>query len=324
LNSNKSILDIINKTIQHQSDSIKNLSNYVDEQFAKSIELILKTKNRVIISGIGKSAIIAQKIVATFNSTGTPSIFMHAADAIHGDLGLIQKDDIVICISKSGNTPEIKALVPFIKSNDSNKLIAITGDVNSFLAKNSDLVLNSKVNKEACPNNLAPTTSTTAQLVIGDALAVTLLKLRGFNSKDFAKFHPGGSLGKRLFLKVNELLEKKIKPEVFNNATISEVIIEMSNKMLGAVAVIDSNSKKICGIITDGDLRRQLVKSLDISKITANEIMTLSPMKINSDTMASEALKIMKSNKISHLIVEENDTYIGILHIQSIINEGII
>jgi arabinose-5-phosphate isomerase len=324
LNSNKSILDIINKTIQHQSDSIKNLSNYVDEQFTKSIELILKTKNRVIISGIGKSAIIAQKIVATFNSTGTPSIFMHAADAIHGDLGLIQKDDIVICISKSGNTPEIKALVPFIKSNDSNKLIAITGDVNSFLAKNSDLVLNSKVNKEACPNNLAPTTSTTAQLVIGDALAVTLLKLRGFNSKDFAKFHPGGSLGKRLFLKVNELLEKKIKPEVFNNATISEVIIEMSNKMLGAVAVIDSNSKKICGIITDGDLRRQLVKSLDISKITANEIMTLSPMKINSDTMASEALKIMKSNKISHLIVEENDTYIGILHIQSIINEGII
>lgn len=324
MNSNKSILDIINKTIQHQSDSIKNLSNYVDEQFTKSIELILKTKNRVIISGIGKSAIIAQKIVATFNSTGTPSIFMHAADAIHGDLGLIQKDDIVICISKSGNTPEIKALVPFIKSNDSNKLIAITGDVNSFLAKNSDLVLNSKVNKEACPNNLAPTTSTTAQLVIGDALAVTLLKLRGFNSNDFAKFHPGGSLGKRLFLKVNELLEKKIKPEVFNNATISEVIIEMSNKMLGAVAVIDSNSKKICGIITDGDLRRQLVKSLDISKITANEIMTLSPMKINSDTMASEALKIMKSNKISHLIVEENDTYIGILHIQSIINEGII
>lgn len=324
MNSNKSILDIINKTIQHQSDSIKNLSNYVDEQFTKSIELILKTKNRVIISGIGKSAIIAQKIVATFNSTGTPSIFMHAADAIHGDLGLIQKDDIVICISKSGNTPEIKALVPFIKSNDSNKLIAITGDVNSFLAKNSDLVLNSKVNKEACPNNLAPTTSTTAQLVIGDALAVTLLKLRGFNSNDFAKFHPGGSLGKRLFLKVNELLEKKIKPEVFNNATISEVIIEMSNKMLGAVAVIDSNSKKICGIITDGDLRRQLVKSLDISKITANEIMTLSPIKINSDTMASEALKIMKSNKISHLIVEENGTYIGILHIQSIINEGII
>lgn len=318
------IISVAKKTIETESEAIKNLATLIDQSFTDAVEYIYNSNGRVIITGIGKSAIIANKIVATLNSTGTPAIFMHAADAIHGDLGLIQKDDIVICISKSGNTPEIKALVPFIKSNDSNKLIAITGDVNSFLAKNSDLVLNSKVNKEACPNNLAPTTSTTAQLVIGDALAVTLLKLRGFNSKDFAKFHPGGSLGKRLFLKVNELLEKKIKPEVFNNATISEVIIEMSNKMLGAVAVIESNSKKICGIITDGDLRRQLVKSLDISKITANEIMTLSPIKINSDTMASEALKIMKSNKISHLIVEENDTYIGILHIQSIINEGII
>ena len=273
MNSNQSILNIIKQTIDLQSDSIKNLNKYLNVDFVNCIQLILNSNGRVIVSGIGKSAIIAQKIVATFNSTGTPSIFMHAADAIHGDLGLIQMNDIVICISKSGNTPEIKALVPFIKANDSNKLIAITGDTNSFLATSSDFVLNSSVEKEACPNNLAPTTSTTAQLVIGDAIAVTLLKLRGFDSKDFAKYHPGGSLGKKLYLRVKDLIDTKNKPAIDLNANIGLVIVEMSEKMLGAVVVLN-NLDKIMGIITDGDLRRQLVKSLDISEIKAEEIMT--------------------------------------------------
>ena len=323
MNSNQSILNIVKQTIDLQSDSIKNLNKYLNDDFVDCIQLILKSKGRVIVSGIGKSAIIAQKIVATFNSTGTPSIFMHAADAIHGDLGLIQMNDVVICISKSGNTPEIKALVPFIKENDSNKLIAITGDTNSFLAINSDFVLNSSVEKEACPNNLAPTTSTTAQLVIGDAIAVTLLKLRGFDSKDFAKYHPGGSLGKKLYLRVKDLIDTKNKPVINLNANISLVIVEMSEKMLGAVVVLN-NLDKIIGIITDGDLRRQLVKSLNISQINAEEIMTKNPLVINYNMMAIDALKLMKSKKISHLIVEENNKYYGIIHIQNIIKEGII
>ncbi|MDA9572890.1 KpsF/GutQ family sugar-phosphate isomerase [Flavobacteriaceae bacterium] len=323
MNSNQSILNIVKQTIDLQSDSIKNLNKYLNDDFVDCIQLILKSKGRVIVSGIGKSAIIAQKIVATFNSTGTPSIFMHAADAIHGDLGLIQKNDVVICISKSGNTPEIKALVPFIKENDSNKLIAITGDTNSFLATNSDFVLSSNVEKEACPNNLAPTTSTTAQLVIGDAIAVTLLKLRGFDSKDFAKYHPGGSLGKKLYLRVKDLIDTKNKPVINLNANISLVIVEMSEKMLGAVVVLN-NLNKIIGIITDGDLRRQLVKSLNISQIKAEEIMTKNPLVINHNMMAIDALKLMKSKKISHLIVEENNKYYGIIHIQNIIKEGII
>ena len=323
MNSNQSILNIIKQTIDLQSDSIKNLNKYLNVDFVDCIQLILNSNGRVIVSGIGKSAIIAQKIVATFNSTGTPSIFMHAADAIHGDLGLIQVNDVVICISKSGNTPEIKALVPFIKANDSNKLIAITGDTNSFLATNSDFVLNSSVEKEACPNNLAPTTSTTAQLVIGDAIAVTLLKLRGFDSKDFAKYHPGGSLGKKLYLKVKDLIDTKNKPAINFNAKISSVIFEMSEKMLGAVVVLN-NLDKIIGIITDGDLRRQLVKSLDISEIKAEEIMTKNPLLINSNMMAADALKLMKSKKISHLIVEEDGSYHGVIHIQNIIKEGII
>ena len=323
MNSNQSILNIIKQTIDLQSDSIKNLNKYLNVDFVDCIQLILNSNGRVIVSGIGKSAIIAQKIVATFNSTGTPSIFMHAADAIHGDLGLIQMNDVVICISKSGNTPEIKALVPFIKANDSNKLIAITGDTNSFLATSSDFVLNSSVEKEACPNNLAPTTSTTAQLVIGDAIAVTLLKLRGFDSKDFAKYHPGGSLGKKLYLRVKDLIDTKNKPAIDLNANIGSVIVEMSEKMLGAVVVLN-NLDKIMGIITDGDLRRQLVKSLDISEIKAEEIMTKKPLVINSNMMAIDALKLMKSKKISHLIVEENNKYHGIIHIQNIIKEGII
>ena len=323
MNSNQSILNIIKETIDLQSNSISDLNKYINIDFVNSIQLILKSEGRVIVSGIGKSAIIAQKIVATFNSTGTPSIFMHAADAIHGDLGLIQKNDVVICISKSGNTPEIKALIPFIKSSNSNKLIAITGDIDSFLALNADFILNSKVEKEACPNNLAPTTSTTAQLVIGDALAITLLKLRGFGSKDFAKYHPGGSLGKKLYLKVEDIINTQEKPEININSNISNVIVEMSEKMLGAVVVLD-DKKDIKGIITDGDLRRQLVKSLDIAKVKAKEIMTKEPFVINSNTMAAEALKIMKSKKISHLIVEQNNKYYGVIHIQNIIKEGII
>jgi len=317
----KSILSFAKETIELQASSIKNLYKLLTKDFEKAVSLINKTKGRVIVTGIGKSAIIAQKIVATFNSTGTPSIFMHAADAIHGDLGLIQKNDIIICISKSGNTPEIKALVPYIK-NPFNKLIAITGETNSYLSEKSDIVINSYVDAEACPNNLAPTTSTTAQLVIGDAIAVCLVKLRGFSSNDFAKYHPGGNLGKRLFLKVEDLIDSKSLPKVDASDLMKDVIIEISNKMLGITVVLDKN--KIVGVITDGDLRRQLLKSHNISKVKADEIMSKNPKIINKNLLATEALLIMKANKISQLIVAEKNKYIGILHIQSLIKEGII
>ena len=317
----KSILNYARETIEHQANSIKNLYKLLTKDFEKAVNLINNTKGRVIVSGIGKSAIIAQKIVATFNSTGTPSIFMHAADAIHGDLGLIQNEDIIICISKSGNTPEIKALVPFIKKTN-NKLIAITGETNSYLSEKSDIVISSYVDNEACPNNLAPTTSTTAQLVIGDAIAVCLVKLRGFSPNDFAKYHPGGTLGKRLFLKVKDLIDTKSLPKVDASDLMKDVIIEISNKMLGIAVVLDKN--KIVGVITDGDLRRQLLKSHDISKVKADEIMSKNPKIINKNLLATEALLIMKANKISQLIVAEKNKYIGILHIQSLIKEGII
>ena len=317
----KSILNYARETIEHQANSIKNLYKLLTKDFEKAVNLINNTKGRVIVSGIGKSAIIAQKIVATFNSTGTPSIFMHAADAIHGDLGLIQNEDIIICISKSGNTPEIKALVPFIKKTN-NKLIAITGETNSYLSEKSDIVISSYVDNEACPNNLAPTTSTTAQLVIGDAIAVCLVKLRGFSPNDFAKYHPGGTLGKRLFLKVKDLIDTKSLPKVDASDLMKDVIIEISNKMLGIAVVLDKN--KIVGVITDGDLRRQLLKSHDISKVKADEIMSKTPKIINKNLLATEALLIMKTNKISQLIVAEKNKYIGILHIQSLIKEGII
>ena len=317
----KSILNYARETIEHQANSIKNLYKLLTKDFEKAVNLINNTKGRVIVSGIGKSAIIAQKIVATFNSTGTPSIFMHAADAIHGDLGLIQNEDIIICISKSGNTPEIKALVPFIKKTN-NKLIAITGETNSYLSKKSDIVISSYVDNEACPNNLAPTTSTTAQLVIGDAIAVCLVKLRGFSPNDFAKYHPGGTLGKRLFLKVKDLIDTKSLPKVDASDLMKDVIIEISNKMLGIAVVLDKN--KIVGVITDGDLRRQLLKSQDISKVKADEIMSKNPKIINKNLLATEALLIMKTNKISQLIVAEKNKYVGVLHIQSLIKEGII
>ena len=317
----KSILSFAKETIELQASSIKNLYKLLTKDFEKAVNLINKTKGRVIVSGIGKSAIIAQKIVATFNSTGTPSIFMHAADAIHGDLGLIQKNDIIICISKSGNTPEIKALVPYIKKTF-NKLIAITGETNSYLSEKSDIVINSYVDAEACPNNLAPTTSTTAQLVIGDAIAVCLVKLRGFSSNDFAKYHPGGNLGKKLLLKVEDLIDTNKIPKVDVSDLMKDVIIEISNKMLGIAVVLDKY--KIVGVITDGDLRRQLLKSEDISKIKASEIMSKYPKIINKNILASEALSIMRINKISQLVVADKNKYIGVIHIQSLIKEGII
>ena len=317
----KSILSYAKETIELQANSIRNLYKLLTKDFEKAVNLINKTKGRVIVSGIGKSAIIAQKIVATLNSTGTPSIFMHAADAIHGDLGLIQKNDIIVCISKSGNTPEIKALVPFIKKT-SNKLIAITGETKSYLSEKSDIVISSYVDAEACPNNLAPTTSTTAQLVIGDAIAVCLVKLRGFSSNDFAKYHPGGNLGKKLFLNVEDLMDSKKLPKVDVSDMMKDVIIEISNKMLGIATVLNRN--KIVGVIADGDLRRQLLKSQDISKVKASDIMSKNPKIVSKNILATKALSIMKINKISQLVVAEKGKYIGILHIQSLIKEGII
>lgn len=322
-NSNLDTKDIVEfgkEVIKLQSESIKNLVDLIDENFEAAIKLILDSKGRVVVTGIGKSAIIANKIVATLNSTGTPAIFMHAADAIHGDLGIIKKDDVIICISKSGNTPEIKDLIPFLSMNN-NPLISITGDVNSFLARNSAVVLSSYVDIEVCPNNLAPTNSTTAQLVIGDALAVTLVKIKGFTSNDFAKFHPGGSLGKKLFLKVKDIVDTDLKPMVAENDDIKDVIIEISNKMLGITPVLSKNS--IVGVITDGDLRRTLLNNQEISGLVASDIMSINPQIIDFEIKASDALKIMKNNKISQLIVTKDNKYYGVLHIQNIIKEGI-
>ena len=314
------IIEFGKEVIKLQSESIRNLVELVDDNFETAINLILDSKGRVVVTGIGKSAIIANKIVATLNSTGTPSIFMHAADAIHGDLGIIKKDDVIICISKSGNTPEIMDLVPFLKMTK-NPLIAITGDTNSSLAKNSSVVLNSHVDIEICPNNLAPTNSTTAQLVIGDAIAATLVKIKGFTSNDFAKFHPGGSLGKKLYLKVNDLIDSAVKPMVSTDDDIKDVIIEISNKMLGITPVFSKDT--IVGVITDGDLRRTLLNNQEISKLKAKDIMSTNPQIIDSETLASEALEIMKKNKISQLIVTNNNSYFGVIHIQSLIKEGI-
>jgi len=321
LNTKKNILDIAKQTISVESKAIANLINFLNKDFENVINLILSSKGRVILTGIGKSANIAAKIVATLNSTGTPSIFMHAADAIHGDLGIIQKDDVVICISKSGNTPEIKVLIPLIK-NSNNKIIAITGNIKSYLAIQADFVLNTTVEQEACPNNLAPTTSTTAQLVMGDALAVCLLEMRDFGSKDFAKYHPGGTLGKRLYLRVHDLLENNAIPIVSKEDSITDVIIEISEKRLGVTAVIDQN--KIVGIITDGDLRRMLKDNLNINELTAKDIMSTNPKIINADAMAVEALDVMENNSIAQLLVTENGAYKGVVHIHDLLKEGII
>tara|TARA_R110000787_G_scaffold60220_5_gene136540 strand:- start:4087 stop:5052 length:966 start_codon:yes stop_codon:yes gene_type:complete len=321
LKNRNQIISVAKKTIDTESKAIKNLVNLIDDSFADAIEYIYNSSGRVIITGIGKSAIIANKIVATLNSTGTPSIFMHAADAIHGDLGTILDDDVVICISKSGNTPEIKVLVPLIKSRG-NKLIAITSNKESFLGEQADFILNAYVEKEACPNNLAPTTSTTAQLVIGDALAVCLLDLRGFSSKDFAKFHPGGSLGKKLYLRVSDLTKLNKKPEVQLDTDIKKVIVEISESMLGVTAVVNNN--KVVGIITDGDLRRMLTKADSFHGLTAKDIMSENPKTISNNAMAVEAIDIMDKNGITQIIAVEDGKYCGIVHIHNLTNEGIL
>ncbi len=317
------IKETARETIKIESLAIKKLIQYIDDDFAHAVELIYNCRGRVIITGIGKSANISQKIVASLNSTGTPSIFMHAADAIHGDLGIVLKDDIVICISKSGNTPEIKVLVPLIK-NLGTKLIAMVSNVNSFLAKKSDFILRATVEKEACPNNLAPTSSTTAQLVIGDALTVALLKLRGFTQEDFAKFHPGGSLGKKLYMRVSDLYINNDAPKVFLNDKIKTIILEISEKRLGATVVLDEKNN-ICGIITDGDLRRMLEKNNILENITANDIMSINYKSIFKEELAVNSFHLMKKNNITQLIViDEKNKYLGILHLHDILKEGII
>jgi arabinose-5-phosphate isomerase len=314
------IIALAKSTLQIEADAIHDLQQFINETFAKCVEMIFKSKGRVVVTGIGKSAIIAQKIVATLNSTGTPSTFMHAADAIHGDLGTIQNEDVVICISKSGNTPEIKVLVPLLKSGG-NKLIALVGNIDSFLAQQADYVLNSTVNIEACPNNLAPTSSTTAQLAIGDALAVCLLDCRQFTSADFAKYHPGGALGKKLYLKVADLVQNNQQPAVMPTDTIQQVIIEISSKRLGATAVIKNN--KIVGVITDGDLRRMLEKSGYSEQVKASDIMNRTPKKIDADELAVEAFKLLKANNITQLMVTKNDEYLGFIHLHDLLREGI-
>ncbi len=321
MNKQDRIISVAKNTIETESKAIANLAHLVDEEFAGAVDYIYYSKGRVIVTGIGKSANIATKIVATLNSTGTPAIFMHAADAIHGDLGTIQENDTVICISKSGNTPEIKVLVPLIKAID-NKLIAITGNRDSFLGQQADFVLNAYVEKEACPNNLAPTTSTTAQLVIGDALAMCLLDLRGFSSKDFAKFHPGGSLGKKLYLRVSNLTSLNEKPQVSPDTDVKKVIVEISEKMLGVTAVVEND--KIVGIITDGDLRRMLTKTDSFVGLTAKDIMTHNPKKITNDAMAVEAMEMMDKYGITQILAEDKGKYSGVVHIHNLTKEGII
>ncbi|AFU69348.1 D-arabinose 5-phosphate isomerase associated with LPS/capsule synthesis, KpsF/GutQ family [Psychroflexus torquis ATCC 700755] len=304
-----------------ESKAIQNLEALIDKSFSDAVKAIFDSKGRVIITGIGKSAIIATKIVATLNSTGTPAVFMHAADAIHGDLGTILKDDIVICISKSGNTPEIKVLAPLIK-NFKNTLIAITGNKDSFLGKQADFVLNTFVEKEACPNNLAPTTSTTAQLVMGDALAVCLLKLRGFSRNDFAKFHPGGALGKTLYLRVSDITSQNMKPQVNPETPLKDVIIEISTNMLGVTAVLEND--EVIGIITDGDLRRMLSTTENFTKLKAKDIMTKNPKTIANSAMAIDALDLLETYDITQLISHENGKYAGVVHLHNLVKEGII
>ena len=321
MSNTKAILDLAKKTILTESAAIENLSSLLNDEFANAVSCIISSKGRVIISGIGKSAIIASKIVATLNSTGTPAIFMHAADAIHGDLGTIQENDVVICISKSGSTPEIKMLIPLIKRGK-NKLIAMTGNTDAFLAQQADFVLNTYVEKEACPNNLAPTTSTTAQLVMGDALAICLLELKGFSSTDFAKYHPGGALGKRLYLRVEDLVANNQKPEEQLETDIKQVIVEISQKMLGVTAVVDNN--EIVGVVTDGDIRRMLNKHDNIKGLTAKDIMSLNPKTIETDILAIKALEVMQEKGISQLLAVEGKKYMGIVHLHNLINEGIL
>jgi arabinose-5-phosphate isomerase len=315
------IIELAKTTLAIEAEAVRNLQNYIDNDFAACIQLIYESKGRLVVTGIGKSAIIAQKIVATMNSTGTPSIFMHAADAIHGDLGTLQKDDIVICISKSGNTPEIKVLAPLLKIGG-NKLIALVGNTDSYLAQQSDYILNCTVEKEACPNNLAPTSSTTAQLAMGDALAVCLLDYRGFTSKDFAKYHPGGALGKKLYLKVADISLQNQKPQVKPDDSLKSVIMEISSKRLGATAVIEND--KLVGVITDGDLRRMLESADSIADLKASDIMNKNPKKIEADELAINAMQLLEQYNITQLIVTDKGSYHGFVHLHDLLKEGII
>jgi arabinose-5-phosphate isomerase len=321
LKTNKNILEIAKTTIVSESKSIAKLADLLTDDFVKATQIILNSKGRLVITGIGKSAIISQKIVATMNSTGTPSLFLHASEAIHGDLGMVQPEDVVICISKSGNSPEIKVLVSILK-HFGNTLIAITGNTSSFLAKGADFILDTTVDSESCPNNLAPTNSTTAQLVIGDALAVCLIELREFNPQDFAKYHPGGALGKKLLLRVGDMLDQSHKPEVSPETNIKKVIFEISEKRLGVTAVIENN--KVIGIITDGDIRRMLNNNDTFAHLTAKDIMTKSPKMIQLSDMVTDALNILEDFSITQLVVIENEEYKGVLHLHDILKEGIV
>ena len=322
MNTYKQILENARRTVTLEHNAVANLLEIIDDDFAKAALIIYNAKGRVIITGVGKSAIIAQKIVATLNSTGTPAVFMHAADAIHGDLGTILEDDVVVCLSNSGNTPEIKVLIPLIK-NQKNTVIAMTSNKDSFLAKNADALLWAYSEKEACPHNLAPTTSTTVQLVLGDALALALLDLRGFSKEDFAKYHPGGAIGKRMFLKVSDLVALHEKPEVSENTPIKEVIVEISRKRLGVTAV--TKDLKITGIITDGDIRRMLETNEVLTGLTAGSIMSENPKFIHTDAMATRALEILETYSITQLLaVDDQNNYAGVVHLHDILKEGIL
>ncbi len=320
--SKETIRELAESVIEKEAQAVKELKPFVDSRFLEVLDIIFNSKGRLIITGIGKSAIIGNKIVATMNSTGTPAIFMHAADAIHGDLGIIQPDDVVMCISKSGNTPEIKVLVPLIKRMG-NKLIGMVSSIDSYLAQQSDYLIRTTVNAEACPNNLAPTSSTTTQLVMGDAMAVCLLKMRGFSQEDFAKYHPGGSLGKRLYLRVNDLIDRDVKPCVMKNENIQNAIINISQNRLGATVVLDEN-EKLLGIITDGDVRRMVEKGTPITALQAKDIMSHNPKTIESSELAVNAFNIMQKNKITSVVVLEEGKYIGLIHIHDILREGIV
>ena len=321
MKSKKSIIETAVATFKLESEAILNLIPCINDDFVAVIYAILASKGRVIVTGIGKSAIIAQKIVATFNSTGTPAIFMHAADAVHGDLGMIQQNDIVICLSKSGNTPEIKLLAPLLKQSG-NLLVGMLGEIDSHLARTADYILNTTVEKEACPHNLAPTTSTTAQLVMGDALAICLLKARDFKTDDFARYHPGGSLGKRLYLKAGDIALKNEKPQISPSAAVKDVIIEISKNRLGAVVVLENDT--VMGIITDGDIRRMLEKYTDLGQIKASDLMNISPKQIDKEELALLALDIIKKNNITQLLVMDGKKYCGMIHLHDLLDEGII
>ncbi len=321
MKTNKNIIEIARKTIESESRSIAKLADLLTDDFSKAVEIIFNSKGRLVVTGIGKSAIIAQKIVASMNSTGTPSLFLHASEAIHGDLGMVQPHDVIICISKSGNSPEIKVLIPILK-HFGNSLIAITGNTTSFLAKGADFILDTTVENESCPNNLAPTNSTTAQLVMGDALAVCLMELREFKAQDFAKYHPGGALGKKLLLRVGDMLDQSHKPGVEPETNIKKVIFEISEKRLGVTAVIENN--KVIGIITDGDIRRMLNNNDTFVHLTAKDIMTKNPKTIQLSSMVTDALNVLEDFSITQLIVTDQDEYKGVLHLHDILKEGIV